>query len=545
MVSELTETKEEYNQRMITVQKDSAEWEKFSRTEAKLFTFKKSQQEEPKKNVPVLKYSGHGKLAEAVIIANVPCFLQIDEEAKIIERVEEPDRILIPVGKGGYPHEPYSFDSIDEVNTLLELAKKLTLDDVFKTVKDVWRGFNDMPEENLSLLAADTIFSYFQDRIGMTHYLFLVGDNGSGKNSALSTFYYTGYRPVQFSSPTAPNLYKVLGSVERGQVTIAVDEANSIDESKIMMDVMKTGYKSDGRVARIDTSFGRLQQFYFTFSLKIFAAERAPDNQRSKGFMDRTFILKCHPGVPKYKIDKVINPAGNINYQRLLDELQSLRKLLLLYRMIHYNDPLPDVKLNVEGRLDDLCSPLIRLFQNASVFEEIADVLSKFIEEKQVRKASTLEAFLCNLASDLVESQASYQLESELVWNTVKKTLPGETIPGSSQSYKSYEYGTISQRYIVGILRDRFGAILGSNGRRRLVTFEKDRLARMKQLYRADTDKVRIIKEQSTLDASDASYAFLKQGGILRMTSDSPEPENSPKHEAEVHAAPLNKASEA
>ena len=40
----------------------------------------------------------------------------------------------------------------------------------------------------------DTIFTYFQDKIGMTHYLFFVGGNDTGKSNNLTVFEYTGYR---------------------------------------------------------------------------------------------------------------------------------------------------------------------------------------------------------------------------------------------------------------------------------------------------------------------------------------------------------------
>ena len=42
--------------------------------------------------------------------------------------------------------------------------------------------------------AADEIYSYFQEKIGLTHYLFFTGGNNSGKSNNLTKIRYTAYR---------------------------------------------------------------------------------------------------------------------------------------------------------------------------------------------------------------------------------------------------------------------------------------------------------------------------------------------------------------
>ena len=55
-------------------------------------------------------------------------------------------------------------------------------------------------------------------------------------------------------------------------------------------------------------------------------------------------------GFPEYDISEVINPAGEQKYEELLNELNDTRKLLLVYRLLHFKDKIPDIRLNIENR---------------------------------------------------------------------------------------------------------------------------------------------------------------------------------------------------
>ena len=89
------------------------------------------------------------------------------------------------------------------------------------------------------LIATDIIFSYFQDKFATTHYVSIVGDNDSGKSSLGITFEATGYRPVYMTDPSAANIFRCLGTIESGQCTIILDEADKIDKSPEMMAILK------------------------------------------------------------------------------------------------------------------------------------------------------------------------------------------------------------------------------------------------------------------------------------------------------------------
>jgi hypothetical protein len=46
----------------------------------------------------------------------------------------------------------------------------------------------------------------------------------------------------------------------------------------------------------------------------------------------------------------VVNPAGEDEYQDLLNELNETRNLLLTYRLLHFKDKIPNIKLNIHNR---------------------------------------------------------------------------------------------------------------------------------------------------------------------------------------------------
>ena len=52
--------------------------------------------------------------------------------------------------------------------------------------------------------------TYFQDKLGMTHYLLIVGDNNTVKCNILLGFSLLGYRPVLDGAITPANIYNIL-----------------------------------------------------------------------------------------------------------------------------------------------------------------------------------------------------------------------------------------------------------------------------------------------------------------------------------------------
>ena len=95
----------------------------------------------------------------------------------------------------------------------------------------------------LDYITALILFSYFQDKFPTVPYSMFVSDNGSGKSTIGNVFESFGYRCINMTDPTTANIFRIFGTVEPGQCTLVLDEAEKIDQEKDMMSILKQGTK--------------------------------------------------------------------------------------------------------------------------------------------------------------------------------------------------------------------------------------------------------------------------------------------------------------
>jgi hypothetical protein len=95
-------------------------------------------------------------------------------------------------------------------------------------------------------------------------------------------------------------------------------------------------------------------------------------------------------------------------------------------------------------------------------------------------------------------NEMTYELESNLIWNTIKDTLQGKEIPYRPQSYDSVEFGVISQKEITQTLREVFGDNTPKkrHGNSRVLVFDKLKLDKLSKIY--DIDKVQVVTGSSS-----------------------------------------------
>ena len=156
------------------------------------------------------KYSNNGKATfhEATILGGRSVFAKCEnDEVKVVEKIEETNRTIIPPNFEDYPYDPYEFDNLDELKMLMNKAKWETFDTMFEKAKQIVDKYNDQDQDVLILIAADVVWSYFQDLFPTTHYLDVTGDNDVGKSSLGYTFQSIGYRPVKGKAISAANYY--------------------------------------------------------------------------------------------------------------------------------------------------------------------------------------------------------------------------------------------------------------------------------------------------------------------------------------------------
>lgn len=457
---------------------------------------KELQQQQVKKISYVQKYysAKEGVLAEAVLIEGKPYFLisraKNPSNIEFHTSIELPYEVLKPPESISYINLPYRFDSQEQVDNCIERAKKETLDSLYKKNKAIWRKYVDADDFHISICAADEIYTYSQEKIGLTHYPFFTGGNDAGKSNNLTKINYTAYRNMTSTDISAANIYQFLGSRDdEGHGTICIDEADNIDESPEMMRICKNGYTTGRPILKIDTSFGRVQRKYNTFCFKAFAAERTPDRQKAKGFNQRIVEIHCFAGHPPYDIAEVVNPAGDEENQVLLDELLEFRNLLLIHKLLHFHEPLPDVKdLNIYNREKQLFKPLIRLFQKADCINELLDVISEYLSQRRAANIDNLHAALFKVLYDMATvngtNSHTVELSQSEIWSTIIYKLEAEQVEGKPDSYNTDSHGTISKKSTMKILRDVFGGKPPKrHGSSRMLIFDKSKLEKLKSAY--------------------------------------------------------------
>ena len=172
------------------------------------------------------------------------------------------------------------------------------------------------------------------------------------------------------------------------------------------MSTLKTGYHIKGRVARTNNNTWK-QEFFYTYCLKVIIAERSPSQSKAKGVLDRTFIFNNYKGQPEHDIQEVMNPSGDGERQKLLDQITDFRKLMLIYRLIHFKDPIADIDIGVNGRDKELVKPVLQLFYNTRVQDEIQSSLQKFVDVKNERKQNTIEAAFYPIIANLISTRGN------------------------------------------------------------------------------------------------------------------------------------------
>ena len=222
--------------------------------------------------------------------------------------------------------------------------------------------------------------------------------------------------------------------------------------------------------------------------------------------MERVFVLPCSTGNPKYDITEIINPAGDERQTELLEELNYMRKLLLIFRLVNQDKAIPDIALTIKNRDKQLCKPLLRLFQDTQVISEISSTLYKYLVAKRQRKNNTLDARVYEIIINLI-GEYGIELENGIIWQAVMNNIEGNYDPSKPLSYETEEYYTISQKKITEILVDKFRADKGHDsetGKKRAFKFNETILKSIEANY-SKIEEIKILKPSDTSDTSDTS----------------------------------------
>ncbi len=510
----------------------------------------KKQSEDSKNEVVAYKYSkkGQGSLFEAIILDGQPCFATWypdyginNESIKIRPFIEESTRIIKPPKLEEYFYTPYEFADKQELNDYFRRANIITLDELYKTVKSFFQTYVDQDKNIIVILCADSILTYFQDLFPVVHYIEGVGDNDAGKSSIGFTFEYTGYRVIRGTSISGANYYRILGNIEPGQCTIIEDEADNISEDAEKVKILKAGYEYKAKIPKTNMNTKNQEMnWFFPFCYKMILAEKSLSEWKAKGLVDRTFSFKCRPGRVTYAIKNVVSDTINKNpeLQKLYDYLLDFRKLMLCYRLIHYTDDLPQIKISVINRDEELSYPLLQLFYGTEALKEIKTAVEFFLNQRRHRRSTSIEAALYAILKDLIVNSGSasnlVDIPYSAIWNkiTIENSIKGNLV--SKTQYDTLEYGPLHQSTLSKSIADKFAANLRHGEEGSILTFDKEKFDSYNQDYNhkvAGSYEVKIDVEMVKQNPDGTEGTESSLDGLYNFESDNNKNNNNKKEE--------------
>jgi hypothetical protein len=468
----------------------------------------------------VYKYSnrGQGQLREAVNIEGKPYFLKYNQDKGFIQiepKINDITPSLRPPLLQEYPYNPYEFKTADEPQKYLQRALKETPDSLLTKIKIQVKRFNEIDEKTVTLLSADILGSYFQDRFSTVHYLIIVGANGTGKSAFGDTFESIGYRAVNVTNATESFWFRLFGTFEYGQVTIIVEEFDKMDENGPTMGMLKVSYQPNAKVPRMNSDNTKME-FFYPYCFKLMIAEKSPNEDTARGVLDRSFKIKSYKGIPDYSIKEIRNPQGNSMRQELFSELMDLRKLLLMYRLVHAKDPFKEIDIGLDGRDEELCKPLLQLFYTLGASEEtqreIEKALEYFLSVKNKRKNDSLEASIYPIIKNMV-SPDNPSVYSAEIWNKITESLEGKIDEHNSNVWYSADFGKKYRNSITKLICDKFGAEADHKEKGNNLVFDIDKLTKIGRIYRSSSGIRTQEKTDSLTHLDDPSRRGLNESG--------------------------------
>jgi hypothetical protein len=250
-------------------------------------------------------------------------------------------------------------------------------------------------------------------------------------------------------------------------------------------------------------------------------AEKSLSHYKAKGLVDRTFSFHCRPGKVKYSIKEVVseNISKSPGLHNQFKEILDFRKLLLLYRLLHYKDPLSQIEIGLKNRDNELCKPLLQLFYGTKALEEIIPALEEFVKQRKERKANSLEAALYPIIKDLLNYSEHAKNDKNTIivyfadiWNEIiDGGIEGVPVHYKNNEFDTLDYGIVYKNTLSKLIADKFGAKIGRKPKGSIITFDLERFERFDKIYGTDNSNtksnevqivVKLVTEETVDDLS-------------------------------------------
>ena len=215
----------------------------------------------------------------------------------------------------------------------------------------------------------------------------------------------------------------------------------------------------------------------------MIVSERMPNLRDARGVFDRSFVFTTYKGRPKYDIKETLTPQGIKARQEQLDKLNDFRKLMLIYRLLHFKDPMQEVNVGVEGREKELSKPIIQLYYGTRIQPKIETTLQQFLDLRAEKKEITLEPILYPIVTKLVSKSKDKQVFVKDMWDELHIVVGGNLDEKKPNELHTLDYGTIYNNTISSILENTFGGRPKHTMNGNAYIFDVDELVRVGRAY--------------------------------------------------------------
>jgi hypothetical protein len=389
--------------------------------------------------------------------------------------------ILKPISsdKNTLPYEPYEFKSLEEVNEEVPSPEELN-----QRIQRTFRKFVDAEEKSIEIFTGCVMLTYHQHKLQTTPYLFLYGDTESGKSTVLSLFHYLCFRPLYGVTLPVADIYGYLEDAEEPG-TILEDEAQGLDRDLDKSKIFKAGYKKGARVARtLLLTHGRKIVYYNAFCFKAVASEKIFKN---KGLNERFIFIQMSKGSPQKELSDISEEDK--------EEIRKLRNQLLKWRMKTKFQLLPELNLQVRGRVKEIWRPLLQVIYGTTLYDRFEEYVIGEQSERIRRKQETLEGRIIEVVRKLIEERVKIIKDGKedplivdfsSIWNRLLSELEGTEDLRNTNRADTPEFGLITKQFVGRRIADIFKITsipVRENGVRKAYKFDFEKLNRLLASY--------------------------------------------------------------
>lgn len=345
---------------------------------------------------------------EAIYHDDKPCFLVTGKDSfSIVESLKINGEIVCPKDMKHIPYEPYRYFEGSVPNRESLFWKVYQEIDTFIDVENIWKD----------VLTACVLLSYHQEKLQTVPYIFLYGDNESGKSTVLQVLKFLCYRPMYGVTVPSADIY---GYLEDSNAIgcILEDEVQGINKDTDKIKIYKAGYKQGAVVPRtIMLEHDRIIKYYKTFCFKACASEQIP---QVKGFRERFVEISMVEGFPEKEWTDIKKED--------LKRLRDLRNMLLKWRLLAREWDLPEVQAQMKGRLKELWMPILQITHGLTVHERLCKFVENQKKDRLSAKQDTLEGKIVKVVTEIFNEAIddSPNIPFQTIWCHLQEELDGK-----------------------------------------------------------------------------------------------------------------------